>query len=232
MKKIRVFIVDDERHARVELRRLIAGVASLELVGEASNADEAEKLIAILQPEVIFLDIQMPGRSGFELLEDLKIPPEIIFTTAYDQYAVKAFEISALDYLLKPIRTERFIQAIEKTKLKLATGNASKKVFVKNGDGYLLVNWESVGLIESVENYARIYFEGKNAWIKSSLNQLEKLLDGSSFFRCNRAQLINLNYIDKIGNLANGKLKITLSTGQVVEVSERRSVLFKKTGKM
>lgn len=232
MKKIRVFIVDDERHARVELRRLIADIASLELVGEASNADEAEKLITILQPEVIFLDIQMPGRSGFELLEDLKMPPEVIFTTAYDQYAVKAFEISALDYLLKPIRTERFAQAIEKTKLKLATGNACKKVFVKNGDGYLLVNWDSVELIESVENYARIYFEGKNAWIKSSLNQLEKLLDGSSFFRCNRAQLINLNYIGKIGNLENGKLKITLSTGQTVEVSERRSVLFKKTGKM
>ena len=232
MKKTRVFIVDDERHARVELRRLIAGIASLELVGEASNADEAEKLIAILQPEVIFLDIQMPGRSGFELLEDLKMPPEVIFTTAYDQYAVKAFEISALDYLLKPIRTERFAQAIEKTKLKLAAGNASKKVFVKNGDGYLLVNWDSVELIQSVENYARIYFEGKHAWIKSSLNQLEKLLDGSSFFRCNRAQLINLNYIGKIGNLENGKLKITLSTGQTVEVSERRSVLFKKAGKM
>lgn len=232
MKKIRVLIVDDERHARVELRRLIADIASLELVGEAGNADEAEKLIAILQPEVIFLDIQMPGRSGFELLEDLKMPPEVIFTTAYDQYAVKAFEISALDYLLKPIRTERFAQAIEKTKIKLATGNASKKVFVKNGDGYLLVNWDSVELIESVENYARIYFEGKNAWIKSSLNQLEKLLDGSSFFRCNRAQLINLNYIDKIGNLENGKLKITLSTGQTVEVSERRSVLLKKAGKM
>lgn len=232
MKKIRVLIVDDERHARVELKRLIATSTILELVGEASNADEAEKLIGILQPELLFLDIQMPGRSGFELLEALQVAPEVIFTTAYDQYAIKAFEVGVLDYLLKPIRDERFVQAIEKIKVKFNTAKLNKKIFVKNNDGYFLVSWETVALIESVENYARIFFEGKRAWIKSSLNQLEKLLDEELFFRCNRTQLINLNYVTEIKTLESGKLGITLSTGELIEVSERRSILLKRTGKI
>src|SRR3984885_9094476 len=113
MASITALIIDDERTARVELRRMLADYPAIEVVGEASNADEAEELIRKAKPDIIFLDIQMPGRSGFDLLESLISVPIVIFVTAFDAYAVKAFEVSALDYLMKPVREERFAKAME-----------------------------------------------------------------------------------------------------------------------
>ena len=230
MKKIRALIIDDERAARGEIKRLLENYPDMEIAGEARNADEAKIVIESTRPELLFLDIQMPEKSGFDLLESLDHVPQVIFTTAFDQYAVKAFEVSALDYLMKPIREERFAKAIEQVRSKLIKPETDR-IFVKDRNQYYFISWDKVYLIESMDNYARLYFDGKKVFIKSSLNRLEKKLDESIFFRINRAQIINRHFINKISAIANGRLKISLNTGDVLEVSERQSVKFKNMGK-
>ncbi len=231
MKQRRVLIIDDERNAREELKRLIAHFPELEIVGEAKNADEAQTQIEIKHPDLLFLDIQMPERSGFELLESLDDVPDVIFVTAYDQYAVRAFEVNALDYLMKPIREERFLQAIEKLRLKAGTPGIERQIFVKDRQHYHFIRWAEVYLIESMDNYARLYFDGKKVFLKSSLNQLEKKLDESIFFRINRAQIINMKFIDKMNTTSNGRLQVTLNTGEILEVSDRQSIKLRNAGR-
>ncbi|SDF47393.1 two component transcriptional regulator, LytTR family [Mucilaginibacter pineti] len=226
MKKIRVIVIDDERNARNEIKRLMAEYTDLELIAEAQNADEAKSMIEEKQPDVVFLDIQMPEKSGFDLLEALVHVPQVVFVTAFDQYAVKAFEVSALDYLMKPVRGERFAKAIEQVKQKLTTAQEDR-IFVKDRNQYHFIRWNDVFLIESMDNYARLYFGDKKVFLKSSLNQLETRLDGSVFFRVNRAQLINTRFIAHIQTPADGKAKIGLTTGDCVDVSERQWVKFK-----
>jgi two-component system LytT family response regulator len=229
MKNVQVIIIDDERTARDEVKRLLENYPDFEVVGEARNADEAKILIELKHPNLLFLDIQMPEKSGFELLEMLDSVPQVIFVTAFDQYAVKAFEVSAIDYLMKPVREERFAKAIEQVRAKMAKPN-DDRIFVKDRQQYHFITWSKVYLIESMDNYARLYFDDKKVFLKSSLNQLEKKLDETVFFRINRAQIINLQFIEKI-NTANGRIKITLRTGDVLEVSERQSVKFKNMGR-
>jgi len=225
MKKIRVIIIDDERLARDELKRAIANYPDLEVIAEAANARDAAVLIEKHRPELIFLDIQMPERSGFDLLEMLDHIPEVVFVTAFDQYAVKAFEADALDYLVKPVRDERFARVIEK--IRNGINPAARQLFVKDGNKCHFIKLSDVFLIESMDNYARIYFGDKKTYLKRSLNQLESALDAGVFFRINRSQIININFIGEIHQLPKGKLNITLKTGLLLEVSDRQSVKFK-----
>jgi two-component system LytT family response regulator len=227
MKKIRVLVIDDERAARSEIKRLLAGYSDFEITGEAANADDALRMIGEQTPDILFLDIQMPEKSGFDLLESLEQVPPVIFTTAYDQYALKAFEVSALDYLVKPIREERFEKAIIQARLRLGKADPAGQIFVKDRQQYHFIQWNSVHLIESMDNYARIFFGDKNVFLKSSLNQLEEKLNGTMFFRINRAQIINRQYIQTITTV-DGRLKITISTGAQLEVSERQSAKFRQ----
>ena len=229
MKKIKVILIDDERLAREELRRVIACYADLEVIAEAQNAVEAAQLIKKYQPDLIFLDIQMPEKTGFDLLEMLDNVPEVIFVTAFDQYAVKAFEADALDYLVKPVRDERFVKVIEKMRNRLNTkiSPVEKQLFVKDGNKCHLIRLSDIFLIESMDNYARLYFNDKTTYLKRSLNQLETTLDAETFFRINRSQIVNINYIQHIHHLPKGKLSITLKTGLLLEVSDRQSVKFK-----
>jgi len=231
MKKIKAIIIDDERTARDEVKRLLENYSDFEIIGEAKNADEAKLLIELKQPDLLFLDIQMPEKSGFDLLESLDKVPLVIFITAFDQYAVKAFEVSAIDYLMKPVREERFAKAIEQVRLKAATTPAESQIFVKDRQQYHFISWSKVYLIESMDNYARLYFDDKKVFLKSSLNQLEKKLDEAVFFRINRAQIININFIDKISIAPGGRMSISLKTGEVFEVSERQSVKLKNMGR-
>jgi two-component system LytT family response regulator len=205
-----------------------------EVIGEAKNADEAKEQIEANHPDLIFLDIQMPEQSGFDLLESLDEVPVVIFTTAYDQYAVQAFEINALDYLMKPIREERFIKAIEKARLAMnrqgtpATApNTDRQLFIKDGENCFFVRVSEIYLIESLDNYSRLHFDGKKALLKRSLRQWEEMLDAVIFFRISRTQLINTNYIREVHSLTTGRLKISLKTGEVFEVSSRQSVKFR-----
>jgi two-component system, LytTR family, response regulator len=242
---IKAIIVEDSRLARNELKELIKGFPELEIIGEAENVDSAYELITSLRPDLIFLDINMPGKDGFELLEMLDEVPITVFTTAFDEYAIKSFEYNALDYLLKPISQKRFEDAIEKVKTRLAapavpTGtpaaelkteaplNEHSQIFIKEGEKCWLVALNEIQLFEIVGNYTRVYFKENKPLIYKSLNQIEERLPHSLFFRANRQQVINLQYIKSVDNWFNGKLRAILQNGAEVEISRRQSTLFKE----
>ncbi|MEP2058098.1 MAG: LytTR family DNA-binding domain-containing protein [Maribacter litoralis] len=235
MKTYKAVIIDDERLAREEVKRALKKYPEFIVIGEANNVDAAIKLIADEDPDLLFLDIHMPEKSGFDLLEELTTVPEVVFTTAFDQYAVKAFELNALDYLVKPLREERFAKTIEKVKQELAEKAKvlqdvlpmHKKIFIKDGESCYFIPISDIYYIESMDNYARLYFGVKKAMIKRSLNLLEKKLDTTVFFRANRSQIINTHFIKEIHPHFNNKLHIILISGEKIEVSSRQSVKFK-----
>ncbi|MHC1739256.1 MAG: LytR/AlgR family response regulator transcription factor [Ignavibacteriaceae bacterium] len=234
---MKALIVDDERLARTELRRLLNPFKEIAIVGEAVNADDATKKITELNPDLLFLDIQMPGKSGFELLEQLDNVPKVIFTTAYDEYALKAFDYNALDYLLKPIEPKRLEEAIRRV---LKTGSeegteshgeflrAEDQFFVKDGERCWFVKLMDVRLFESEGNYVRLYFNEFKPLILRTLNYLDERLDEKTFFRASRKHIVNLKWIEAIEPWLNGGLLVKLKGGQKVEVSRRQSVKFKE----
>jgi two-component system LytT family response regulator len=234
---MKALIVDDERLARTELKRLLTPFKDLQVVGEAVNAEDAAEKINQLRPDLIFLDIQMPGKSGFDLLEELDSVPTVVFTTAYDEYALKAFEYNALDYLLKPIEPQRLEDTvkklIEKSRKKSAVEadkehlSEADQVFVKDGDRCWFVKLEKVRLFESEGNYVRLFFEENKPLILRTLNYLDERLDDKTFFRANRKHIINLKWIDSIEPWLNGGLLVKLKDGHKVEVSRRQAVKFK-----
>ena len=237
---LKALIIDDERLARSELKKLLSSFEQIEIIGEAANADEGLKKIEALMPDLIFLDIQMPGKTGFELLQELDKAPHVIFTTAYNEYALKAFEFNALDYLMKPVEPKRLADALTKLQLveekeleQLSYNNKSilsehDQVFVKDGEKCWFVKLSEVRLFESVGNYAKIFFEGNKPLILKSLNALEERLDEKVFFRANRKHIINLRMINKVEPYFNGGLLIELKGGEKIEVSRRQAVKFKE----
>ena len=233
---MRALIVDDERLARKELIKLLEDHPSIEVVGEAMNADEAEQMVNDLNPDLLFLDIQMPGRTGFQLLESLDSAPLVVFTTAYDEFALKAFEVNALDYLLKPIHPERLSEAVHKIneKEKSRGGRCKDKklgldgqVFVKDGDRCWFVGLTNIRLFESDGNYIKVYFDNNRPMIHKSLNALDEKLDERAFFRASRKHIINLSWVEGIEPWFNGGLMVKLKGGDKVEVSRRQAAKFK-----
>jgi two-component system LytT family response regulator len=235
---MKALIVDDERLARVELRRLLTPFKDINIVGEAVNVEDALNKITELNPELIFLDIQMPGKNGFELLEELDSVPIVVFTTAYDEYALKAFEYNAMDYLLKPIEPKRLEDTIKKIiekNRKIAVQESespvlkeSDQVFVKDGDRCWFVKLINVRLFESEGNYVRLYFEDNKPLILRTLNYLDERLDSKTFFRANRKHIVNLKWIENIEPWLNGGLLVKLKGGNKVEVSRRQAIKFKE----
>lgn len=239
-------IVDDERLARNELKRLLENFPNIQVVGEASNTDEAASLIEELQPDVLFLDIQMPGKTGFEWLEEWDgFLPEVIFTTAFNEFALKAFEVNALDYLLKPIELSRLSESVQKLEKRIfqvqrnqtaqSTNQinhvlgAQDQIFVKDGERCWFVRLDKVRLCESMGNYVRLFFDDQKPLVLKSLNALEERLDSKVFFRANRKHIINLNYIEKIEPWFSGGLQVTLiGKGEKIEISRRQSIRFKE----
>jgi two-component system LytT family response regulator len=234
---MKALIIDDERLARKELLSLLEEHKQIEVVGEAANADEAYEMVSRLNPDLLFLDIQMPGKSGFQFLESLDSVPMVIFITAYDEYALKAFEVSAIDYLLKPIQNERLAEAISKvSKFNLANDSNAKsdhklkltdRVFVKDGDRCWFVSLADIRLFESDGNYIKVYFETFKPMIHKSLNALDERLDQRSFFRASRKHIINLSWLDSIEPWFNGGLMAKLKGGEKIEVSRRQAAKFK-----
>jgi len=238
MNNIKTIIVEDSRLARNELRELIKQHPEIDVIAEAENVDQAYDLIQKLQPQLIFLDINMPGKDGFQLLEMLDEVPMVVFTTAFDEYAIRSFEYNALDYLLKPINEKRFADAVEKVKSKLVAQtsytshnlgllNENSQIFIKDGEKCWLVKVTDIQLCEIVGNYTRVYFNGNRPLIYKSLNQVEERLPQHIFFRANRQQIINLQYIQSVDNALSGKLAALMQNGVEVEISRRQSVLFK-----
>lgn len=223
-------IVDDERLARRELRNLLTSFPEINIIGECDSAEDAITEIDKLKPELVFLDIHLPGKDGFGVLEELDHMPQVIFVTAYDEYAIKAFEINALDYLLKPIQTERLEEAVRKLDttpiLPIDTNDKlgeNDLVFVKDGDKCWFVKLRDVPVFESEGNYVRVYFENNKPLILKSLNNLANRLDEKHFFRANRKYIINLNWIESIENWFNGGLKVKLKNGEEIEISRRQA---------
>lgn len=234
---MRAIIVDDERLARVELRRLLSPYKEINIVGEAVNVEDAISKISDLKPDLIFLDIQMPGKNGFELLEELDSVPTVIFTTAYDEYALKAFEYNAMDYLLKPIEPKRLEATIKKI-IEINRKNITDEsehpilaeddqVFVKDGERCWFVKLSTVRLFESEGNYVRLYFDDFKPLILRTLNYLDERLDSRTFFRANRKHIINLKFIENIEPWMNGGLLVKLKGGVKIEVSRRQAIKFK-----
>jgi two-component system LytT family response regulator len=243
MVKKSVVIIDDERLARQELKKLLLDFPDYVVVAEASNAAEGVRFINEFDPDLVFLDIQMPDKTGFEMLEEVERMPPVIFTTAYDEHALKAFEFNALDYLLKPIDTARFTDAIhrfENTEKKDADPTSPNmnvhrgslgeedQVFVRDGDRCWFVRLADIRLFESAGNYAKVFFGTNKPLILKSLNALEDRLDHHVFFRANRKHIVNLRMIERVEPYFNGGLLLEIRGGERVEVSRRQSVRFKE----
>ena len=239
---IKAIIIDDERLARNELKKLLLDFPEIEVIAEAANASEGVEKIDSLNPDLIFLDIQMPGKTGFDMLSELERAPNVIFTTAYDEYALKAFEVNALDYLLKPVEPKRLADALQKLQVEedkepisdhtisinRSILNEHDQVFVKDGERCWFVKLSDIRLFESVGNYAKVYFGPNKPLILKSLNALEERLDEKVFFRANRKHIVNLRLIEKIEPYFNGGLLLEMKGGEKIEVSRRQTVKFKE----
>jgi two-component system LytT family response regulator len=243
MKTTKTLIIDDERLAREELKSLLLPYDEIEIIGEAKNGEEGIKLIHELKPDLIFLDISMPGMTGFEMLKQLDEIPKVIFVTAYDEFALKAFEVNALDYVLKPVEPLRLQEAIQKLNQKeddfssKLDGQISRKdrqlnlkdrVFIKDGEKTWFVELSKIRMLESDGNYVKVYFDTSRPLILRSLNSFEERLDPEFFFRANRKFIINLSWISSIENWFNGGLMVELKEGEKVEISRRQAIRFKE----
>ncbi len=239
--EIRTLLIDDEDLARQEMRHLLGDFPEIRIVGEAADATEALAKIQAERPDLIFLDINMPGKSGFDLLAELEESPRVVFVTAYDEFAVRAFETNALDYLLKPVRPERLELTVAAVRETLSTrpalpGNAARPydlrpeslVFIKDGEKCYFVRLSEIFLFESEDNYVRVHFGTEKPLHRKSLNMLTEKLPPELFFRANRKQVINLAYITGIEPFFNGTLRVTLQGGIRVEISVRRAGEFRE----
>ncbi len=228
---MRALVVDDEPLARRELRRLLGAFPEIQVIGECGNIDEARASIEALAPDAVFLDIQMPGGTGFDLLAQLDRVPRIVFTTAYDQYAVKAFEVNALDYLLKPIEPERLAAALRKIQATLQDPAAKEaplaQLFIRDGARCWFVPLHEVSLFTAEGNYVRLLWGKERPLLGRSLAALEQKLDPERFFRANRSQIVNLGFIHHLEPGAGGRLHVQLRDGPEIEISRRQARLFR-----
>jgi two-component system LytT family response regulator len=243
MKSFKTLIIEDERLAREELKLLLKDYLEIEIIGEAKNGEEGLQKIKEHKPDLLFLDVSMPGMTGFEMLKHLEEIPRVIFITAYDEYALKAFEVNALDYILKPVDPDRLKEAIAKLSASeddfvsnqaesLSRKNRqltlNDRVFIKDGEKCWFIELNKVRMLESEGNYVKVYFDNFKPLILRSLNSFEDRLDPEYFFRANRKFIINLNWVTNIENWFNGGLQVELREGEKVEISRRQAIRFKE----
>jgi len=232
---IKTILIDDEPLAIMELQAMLKKHTDIDVVATAENAVEAIEKIKEYKPDLFFLDINMPSKSGFDLLEELDEAPLVIFVTAYDQYAIKAFDVNALDYILKPVNTDRLTEAIERIKKQISQNKNNeskltidKRIFIKDGEQCFFVPLAEITLIESVGNYARIYYQNKKPLLHKSLNYLEEKLPDTHFFRAGRQHIINTHFIKNISPFFNNSLQVEMQSGVNIDISQRQSVKFKE----
>lgn len=239
---MKALIVDDERLARKELIEMLESYDSLEIIGEAQNAEEALMMLQTQTPDVVFLDIHMPEVDGFQFLNSLdSVPFEVVFVTAYDEYALRAFQVNALDYLLKPIDQNRLNQVIERLSKQVPASRQANedttensepltindRIFIKDGEKCWFVQLKDVFLFESYGNYVKVFFHDQKPLILKSLNLIEERLDAKKFFRANRKHIVNLEYVQRVESWFNGGFMLYLKDGLEVEVSRRQAMRFK-----
>ncbi|MFY8037294.1 MAG: LytR/AlgR family response regulator transcription factor [Cyclobacteriaceae bacterium] len=231
---IKTILIDDEPLAIAELQSMLGAYTEIDVIAVSNDAKEGIEQIQQLSPQLLFLDINMPGKSGFDLLSELSYAPEVIFVTAYDQFAIKAFEVNALDYILKPVNPERLKEAITKVIRKLTQTEGekaldiNKRIFIKDGEQCFFVPIHQIFYVESVGNYVRLYFRDKKAMLHRSLNYLEEKLPEEHFFRTSRQEMINVNYIKNIVPYFSNTLQVEMESGIKIDLSQRQSVKFKE----
>jgi two-component system LytT family response regulator len=242
MKKHTVFIIDDERLAREELKMLLQAIEMVELIGEASSGEEAKRLLPSLEPDILLVDINMPGMNGIEFVKGLNNPPYVIFVSAHEDHAISAFSVGAFDYLLKPINPNRLKesfnrilqdeqdewdsvkeQPLEKKKLTI-----TDKVYIRDGDKSWFVSLTDIRLFESDGNYVKVHFHQNKPMLLRSLNSFQELLDPHFFFRANRKHIVNIEWISSVETWFNGGLMVELKTGEKIEISRRQAIRFKE----
>jgi len=235
-RPIRVLIVDDEPLARNKLQLLLGRDPEIEIAGEAENAQRAVELIAMLRPDVLFLDVQMPDGDGFEVLS--QIPPEmmpaVIFTTAFDMYAIRAFEAQALDYLLKPFDEERFAKVLMRAKSHLARTIAARtesgtetpsaaataeRFVIKTGGRIIFLNSTDIDWFQAEANYVRLHTGAASYSIRGTIGATESKLDRQSFVRIHRSVIVNVERIREIRPCNSGEFIVTLTNGKEVPAS-------------
>jgi len=232
---MKAIIIDDERLARQELKTLLAAHKEVEVIAECSDAAQAREKINELKPDIIFCDIQMPGKSGLELVEEISATVDVVFITAHDEHAIKAFELNAFDYLLKPVQADRLAETIKKLSIKETASRTDNNtpltekdmVFIKDGEKCWFVRLSDIRLFESEGNYVRVYFENFRPLILRSLNSLETRLNEKQFFRASRKHMINMSYIASVETWFNGGLNVKLKDGKEIEISRRQAVKLK-----
>lgn len=229
---IKALITEDSRLARQELKILLNDYQQIEVIGEASSAEQALALITELSPNVLFLDIHLPGKNGFEILQELDHVPIVIFTTAFDQYALQAFEYNTIDYLLKPIVPAQLARAIGKLEEQLQhkkNGTHSEKlgaddrIFVKDGNKCWFIRLGDIRIFESKGNYTQIFFDKNSPLVLKSLQHVENTLDIQQFIRVNRQQIVGVKFIAHVAETLGGQMKLTLTSGETIEVSRRQA---------
>ncbi|MBG14771.1 MAG: DNA-binding response regulator [Crocinitomicaceae bacterium] len=234
---MKALIIDDERLARKELINLLKKHPEITVVGESENVEDAKEKINLLHPDLLFLDVEMPEKTGFDLLNEIETSAQVVFVTAYEDHAISAFDVNAFDYLTKPVLPERLSETVknlfqEKKELNSLISNRkilelNDHIFIKDGEKCWFLKMEEVVVFESEGNYVRIYFRNVKPLVLMSLNNLESRLSSNCFFRANRRFIVNLHCIKTIENWFNGGLKISLSNDMEVEISRRQAVKFK-----
>ncbi len=235
--KIKTIIIDDERLARELIKEYLAGHSDVEIVSECRDAYEAISAIQQLQPDLIFLDIQMPEINGFELLEMLDDIPYIIFSTAYDQYAIKAFEVNAIDYLLKPYDEDRFNIALNRAIRQIqANKNSSDSIkelirsvakpvqflarlLIKESGKIYIISCPDILYIEAMDDYVQIHTSNNSYLLQQSMNSLEARLNPDQFIRAHRSYIVNIDAIKEIIQYSQGSYKIELTNNKVIALS-------------
>lgn len=235
----KALIIEDSRLARVELKSQLKKVSYIDCVGEAENVEQALMMYEKYQPDLVFLDIDLPDGNGFDFLTQLAVAPYVIFTTAFEEFALKAFDQNAIDYLLKPYTQTRLEQACEKFKLlniNVKNGSAStfeaplelhSQFFVKDGNNCWLIKLDQVERFEAMGNYTRVYFLDKKPMIYRTLAQIELRLPNDKFFRVSRQNIVQLAKINNVELCSSGGLELTMLSGTKVEVSRRQTSVFK-----
>ena len=246
MNPMRAVIVDDELPARERLRRLLAEIETVDVVGEADSGQRAVELIETLSPDLVLLDIQMPGLNGFEVIEALQDPPPVIFVTAYDEYAIRAFEVNALDYLLKPYSRERLAQAVGRAQelcgedrdmgagfgrlleTLASEGRYADRLAVRDGERIRVLDVEHVDWIDVADERVMVHVGDEAYQVRRTLTELEKRLDPACFFRAHRSALVNLSKISEVIPWFKGSHKLRLSSGAELDLSRAQARALRK----
>lgn len=232
---MKALIVEDSRLARVELKKLLQPHTHIQVCGEAANPRDALPIIINERPELLFLDINMPGKNGFELLQELDYDPKVIFITAFADHALRAFEFATVDYLLKPINAERLKVAIDKliTLSPEATTNntdvlaLTSRVLLRDGENCHWVCLQDIHYFESCANHTQVIWGEGKALIYRTLSKVEERLPTENFFRASRQHILNINEIKTVEPWFNGGYKLQLKSGMHIEVSRRHATRFK-----